>query len=162
MPSTDLTPLDRRIIEILQREGRMTYAQMGSLAGVSSTAAHERIKKLEARGVITGYRASVDPGKVGADVTAFIFVTQAAGPRGVAEEVFDRMPAVEECHRIAGEETLLLKVRASSMEALDDVVWEIRELDSVERTRTVVVLSTVFEDRPVDPYAAEAEAKRAE
>jgi Lrp/AsnC family transcriptional regulator, leucine-responsive regulatory protein len=157
MRSNDLTPLDRRIIEILQREGRMTYAQIGTLAGVSSTAAHERIKKLEARGVITGYRASVDPAKVGAEVTAFIFVSQTAGPRGLLEEVFDRMPAVEECHRIAGEETLLIKVRAPSMEALDDVVWEIRELEAVERTRTVVVLATVFEDRPVNPMMAEAE-----
>jgi Lrp/AsnC family transcriptional regulator, leucine-responsive regulatory protein len=157
MRSADLSPLDRRIIQILQREGRMTFAQIGSLAGVSSTAAHERIKKLEARGVITGYRASVDPSKVGAEVTAFIFVSQMAGPRGVLEDVFDRMPAVEECHRIAGDETLLLKVRAPSMEALDDVVWEIRALEEVERTRTVVVLSTVFEDRPVSPYAEEAE-----
>jgi Lrp/AsnC family transcriptional regulator, leucine-responsive regulatory protein len=158
MPSNELTPLDRRIIEILQHEGRMTYAQIGTLAGVSSTAAHERIKKLEARGVITGYRACVDPAKLGAEVTAFIFVSQAAGPRGVLEDVFDRMPAVEECHRIAGDETLMLKVRAASMEALDDVVWEIRELDAVERTRTVVALATVFEDRPVSPCPGEEEA----
>jgi Lrp/AsnC family leucine-responsive transcriptional regulator len=109
--------------------------------------------------VITGYRACVDPVKLGAEVTAFIFVSQAAGPRGVLEDVFDRMPAVEECHRIAGEETLMLKVRAASMEALDDVVWEIRELDAVERTRTVVALATVFEDRPVSAFQAEAEAE---
>ena len=149
MPSTELSATDRSIIEILQGEGRMTYAEIGSRVGVSATAAHERIKKLEARGVITGYQAAIDPALVGAGVTAFIFVSQQAGPRGTMEELFEDMPWVQECHHVAGEETLLLKVRAESMPALEHLVWEIRALESVERTRTVVVLATVFENRPV-------------
>jgi Lrp/AsnC family transcriptional regulator, leucine-responsive regulatory protein len=151
MPSSELSDTDRAIIEILQREGRSTYADIGQRVGVSATAAHERIKKLEARGVITGYQAAIDPALVGAGVTAFIFVSQQAGPRGTIEELFSDMPWVEECHHVAGEETLLLKVRAESMPALEHLVWEIRALDSVERTRTVVVLATVFENRPVAP-----------
>ena len=59
------------------------------------------------------------------------------------------MPWIEECHHIAGEESLLLKVRAESTRALESIIWDIRALDSVERTRTVVVLATVFENRPV-------------
>jgi len=149
MAGPELSATDRAIIEILQREGRSTYADIGSRVGVSATAAHERIKKLEARGVITGYRAAIDPALVGAGVTAFIFVSQVAGPRGTLEELFADMPWVQECHHVAGEETLLLKVRAQSMPALEHLVWEIRALDSVERTRTVVVLATVFENRPV-------------
>src|SRR5499427_1939021 len=149
MAGPELSATDRAISEILQREGRSTYADIGSRVGVSATAAHERIKKLEARGVITGYQAVIDPALVGAGVTAFIFVSQVAGPRGTLEELFADMPWVQECHHVAGEETLLLKVRAQSMPALEHLVWEIRALDSVERTRTVVVLATVFENRPV-------------
>jgi Lrp/AsnC family leucine-responsive transcriptional regulator len=149
MAGPELSATDRAIIEILQREGRSTYADIGARVGVSATAAHERIKKLEARGVITGYQAAIDPALVGAGVTAFIFVSQVAGPRGTLEELFADMPWVQECHHVAGEETLLLKVRALSMPALEHLVWEIRALESVERTRTVVVLATVFENRPV-------------
>ena len=93
MPAVELSTLDRAIIAILQREGRTTYAQIGASVGVSATAAHERIKKLEARGVITGYHAGIDPALVGAGVTAFIFVSQQAGPRGELEDVV-RRPAV--------------------------------------------------------------------
>jgi Lrp/AsnC family leucine-responsive transcriptional regulator len=112
MPPSELSATDHAIIEILQREGRTTYADIGSRVGVSATAAHERIKKLEARGVIRGYQAEIDPALVGAGVTAFIFVSQKAGPRGLVEELFADMPWVQECHHVAGEETLLLKVRA--------------------------------------------------
>jgi Lrp/AsnC family transcriptional regulator, leucine-responsive regulatory protein len=61
MPPPELSATDRAIIDILQREGRTTYAEIGSRVGISATAAHERIKKLEARGVITGYQAAIDP-----------------------------------------------------------------------------------------------------
>ncbi len=156
MPPAELSATDHAIIEILQREGRTTYADIGSRVGVSATAAHERIKKLEARGVIRGYQAEIDPALVRAGVTAFIFVSQKAGPRGLVEELFADMPWVQECHHVAGEETLLLKVRAESMPALEHLVWEIRALDSVERTRTVVVLATVFENRPVAAATVDA------
>jgi Lrp/AsnC family transcriptional regulator, leucine-responsive regulatory protein len=155
MPPPELSATDRAIIDILQREGRTTYAEIGSRVGISATAAHERIKKLEARGVITGYQAAIDPSKVGASVTAFIFVSQSAGPRGHLEELFADLPWVQECHHVAGEETLLLKVRAESMPALEHLVWDIRALESLERTRTVVVLATVFENRPVAAAAAD-------
>jgi Lrp/AsnC family leucine-responsive transcriptional regulator len=148
-PRNELSDTDRAILDILQREGRTTYAEIGLRVGVSATAAHERIKKLEARGVIKGYQATLDPTLVGAGVTAFIFVSQQAGPRGHLEELFVDLPWVQECHHVAGDETLLLKVRAESMPALEHLVWDIRALDSVERTRTMVVLATVFENRPV-------------
>jgi Lrp/AsnC family transcriptional regulator, leucine-responsive regulatory protein len=88
-------------------------------------------------------------------VSAFILVTQIAGPRGSLEEAFEGMPWVEECHHIAGEESLMLKVRAESTRALEHLIWDIRALESVERTKTVVVLATEFEGRPVAPMASE-------
>jgi len=151
----DLNDIDRAIVGVLQVEGRSTFAQIAQHVGLSPAAVHERVKKLEARGVITGYRAVVDPEKVGAGVSAFILVTQIAGPRGSLEEAFEGMPWVEECHHIAGEESLLLKVRAESTRALEHVLWEIRALDSVERTKTIIALTTEFEGRPVTPVPVE-------
>ena len=152
----DLNDIDRAIVDVLQVEGRSTFAQIAQNVGLSPAAVHERVKKLEARGVITGYRASVDPEKLGAGVTAFILVTQIAGPRGSLEDAFESMPWVEECHHIAGEESLMLKVRAESTRALEHLIWDIRALESVERTKTVVVLATEFEGRRVAPMATAA------
>ena len=87
----DLNDIDRAIVGVLQVEGRSTFAQIAQHVGLSPAAVHERVKKLEARGVITGYRAAVDPEKVGVGVTAFILVTQIAGPRGNLEAAFARM-----------------------------------------------------------------------
>jgi Lrp/AsnC family transcriptional regulator, leucine-responsive regulatory protein len=157
VPSKELNSTDRAIIQVLQQEGRSTFAQIAQQVGLSPAAVHERVKKLEARGVITGYHARVDPAQVGAGVTAFISVSQAAGPRGHLEEIFARMPWVEECHHVAGEESLLLKVRAESTRVLEHIIWEIRALDSVERTKTVIALATVFEGRPVVPATPESE-----
>jgi Lrp/AsnC family leucine-responsive transcriptional regulator len=92
-------------------------------------------------------------------VTAFIMVAQTAAPRSALEHAFQRMPWVEECHHIAGEESLMLKVRAESTRALEHLIWEIRALPSVERTKTVVVLGTEFEGRPVSPIAPDADVK---
>jgi Lrp/AsnC family leucine-responsive transcriptional regulator len=152
-----LNDTDLAIIAVLQGEGRATFAQIAQEVGLSPAAVHERVKKLEARGVITGYKAVVDPEKLGAGVTAFVLVTQSARPRGGLEDAFERWPWVEECHHIAGEESLLLKVRAESTRALEHVLWEIRALESVERTKTIIALTTEFEGRPVMPLPVEDE-----
>jgi Lrp/AsnC family leucine-responsive transcriptional regulator len=151
----ELNDTDRAIIRILQAEGRATFAQIAQEVGLSPAAVHERVKKLEARGVITGYRASIDPALVGAGVTAFVFVSEVSGPRGDLAQAIGRMPWVEECHHIAGEESGLLKVRAESTRVLDDLIWQVRSLESVERTKTVIVLKSEFEGRPVVPMTAE-------
>jgi Lrp/AsnC family transcriptional regulator, leucine-responsive regulatory protein len=156
----EMNDTDRAIIDILQNEGRSTYAQIASQVGLSPAAVHERVKKLESRGVITGYHARVDPAEVGAGVTAFISVSQTAGPRGELEEIFTRLPWIEECHHVAGEESLLLKVRAESTRALEHIIWDIRALDSVERTKTVIVLATEFEGRPVVPATPDSDVER--
>ncbi len=157
MSTKELNDTDRAIIAHLQGEGRATFAHIAQQVGLSPAAVHERVKKLESRGVITGYRAVVDPEMVGSAVTAFIMVTQAAGPRSELEGAFEAMSWVEECHHIAGEESLMLKVRAESMRALEHLIWEIRALASVERTKSVIVLGTEFEGRPVTPAALDAE-----
>ncbi len=148
----ELDRVDARILEILQRDGRRTYAEVGAEVGISGPSAHERIKKLEGRGVITGYAATVDPAAVGRGVLAFTWITQSPGTTATdLTGDFARIPEIEECHHIAGEADYLLKVRCGSLAELEQLVATVlQRIPGVARTRTSVVLSTV-KDTPVLP-----------
>jgi len=142
-------PTDARILELLQREGRRSYAEIGAEVGMSGPSAHERVKKLEARGVVTGYAAILDPATVGLDVLAFMWVAQAPGT--IATDLsgdFGAIPEIEACHRIAGEGDYLLKIRAADTADLERVVRRVQVVRHVYRTETNVVFSTAFEHRP--------------
>ena len=117
---------------------------------MAGPSAHERVKKLESRGVIQGYRAAVDPAAVGLQVLAFTWVTQAPGT--IADDLtpqFALIPEIEECHYIAGEADYILKIRARDMEHLGEVVRQVQTTDHVFSTETDVVFSTGFEGRPL-------------
>jgi Lrp/AsnC family leucine-responsive transcriptional regulator len=150
MPSEHkLNVTDARILEILQREGRKPYADIGAEVGMSGPSAHERVKKLEARGTIRGYAATVDPAVIGLGVLAFMWLNQAPGT--IATDLagdFAAIPEVEACHRIAGEGDYLLQIRASSTADLERIVRQIQTIRHVHRTETDVVFSTAFERRP--------------
>jgi Lrp/AsnC family transcriptional regulator, leucine-responsive regulatory protein len=150
----ELNATDLRIIELLQNEGRATYAQIAADVGLSPAAVHERVKKLEARGVIRGYAAVVDPRAVGYDILAFSWITQAPGTSSIdLTEAFAAIPEIEECHYIAGEADYLLKIRARDMDHLGSIVRRVQTTEHVFSTETDVVFSTGFEGRPL-PLAA--------
>ena len=124
---------------------------------MSGPSAHERVKKLEARGVITGYTAVVDPAAVGLGVLGFSWVTQAPGTAATdLTDDFAAIPEIEECHYIAGEADYLLKIRARDMEHLGSIVRRVQTTEHVFSTETDVVFSTGFEGRPL-PLAVAAE-----
>ena len=155
-PDRKLNVTDAGILDALQRDGRLSYAEIGATVGMSGPSAHERVKKLEARGIISGYMASVDPVSVGLGVLAFMWVTQAPGT--IADDLagdFARIPEVEACHLIAGEGDYLLKIRASDTGDLERVVRIVQGTRHVYRTETDVVFSTPFERRPLPIRAAE-------
>jgi Lrp/AsnC family leucine-responsive transcriptional regulator len=158
MPKTDpLTTTDARLLAILQTDGRRSYADLGSDLGMAGPSAHERVKKLEARGVISGYVAHVDPGAAGFGVTAFTWVTQAPGT--IAADLtgdFATVPEIEECHHISGEADYLLKVRARDTRDLERVIRAIQSTRHVFSTETDVVFSTGFEHRPLPLGPADA------
>jgi Lrp/AsnC family leucine-responsive transcriptional regulator len=128
--------------------GRASYAELARQVGLSSPAVHERVGKLEAAGVITGYRADVDPAKVGLDVTALVGIIEsdAVEPTGI-EEALREMPQVEDCWRVAGNEGYVLKVRVTDIPALEATISALNRVRGVARTRTTVVLSTKWEGR---------------
>jgi Lrp/AsnC family leucine-responsive transcriptional regulator len=141
---------DARILDVLQRDGRRAYADLGADVGMSGASAHERVKKLESRGVITGYAALVEPRALGYDVLAFTWVTQAPGT--VAHdltEAFASIPEIEECHHITGEADYLIKVRARDTRDLERVLRLVQSTPDVFQTETDVVFSSGFERRPL-------------
>ena len=133
---------------MLRANGRASYAELARQVGLSSPAVHERVGKLEAAGVITGYRADVDPAKVGLDVTALVGVIEsdAVDDTGI-EEALRAMPQIEDCWRVAGSEGYILKVRVPDIPALEGTISALNRVRGVARTRTTVVLSTKWEGR---------------
>ncbi len=125
----------------------MSFTDLGKATGLSTSAVHQRVRRLEERGVITGYHAFVDAEAIGLPLTALIAVSplDPAAPDDVPERLTD-IPEIEACHSIAGDESYLLKVRVAKPTALEDLLARIRAAANV-RTRTTVVLSTPWEGR---------------
>ena len=140
--------IDRQIVELLCADGRMSFTDLGKRTGLSTSAAQQRVRRLEQRGVLRGYTAFVDPEAIGLPLTAFISVkpTDAAAPDDAPEQLAG-IAAIEACHSVAGDENYILKVRVASPADLESLLQEIRAAASVS-TRTSVVLSTPYEDRP--------------
>jgi Lrp/AsnC family leucine-responsive transcriptional regulator len=151
MPASDrISANDARILEVLQRDGRRPYAELGAEVGMSGPSAHERVKKLEARGVIQGYAAVVAPDQIGLMILAFSWVTQAPGTAATdLTPDFAAIPEIEECHHISGEADYLLKVRARDTRDLERVLRLVQATQHVFTTQTDVVLSSGFERRPL-------------
>ncbi len=140
--------LDRQIVQLLVADGRMSYTDLGKATGLSTSAVHQRVRRLEQRGVIRGYAAIVDPEAVALSLTAFISV-KPFDP-SAPDDVPDRLVGLEEieaCHSVAGDENYILKVRVPSPGDLEDLLARIRTAAGVS-TRTTVVLSTPYESRP--------------
>lgn len=140
---------DLAILAALQRDGRATFADVGARVGLSASAVHDRVRKLEQQGVIRGYRAVVDPEAVGLFVTALIAAIplDPQQPDDLPERVRE-FPEVEDCLSVAGDANYVLKVRTRTTAELEDLIRRLREKAGVS-TRTTVALSIPFEDRLV-------------
>jgi len=116
--------------------------------GLSVSAVHQRVRRLETEGVITGYVALCDPVVIGLPLTAFVSIKpfDPSAPDDLPDRL-KHLTAIEACHSVAGEENYILKVRVASPVALEDLLQQIRTVASVS-TRTTVVLSTAYENRP--------------
>jgi Lrp/AsnC family leucine-responsive transcriptional regulator len=140
--------VDRLLLDALRANARATYAELARVVGLSAPAAHERVAKLEAAGVITGYHATVAPEALGYATSALIgiFITDSADTEEIAVAL-TAIPVVEECWFVAGEETFVVKVRVADVPALEAAIRELNAIKGVARTRTTVVLSTKLEGR---------------
>ena len=138
-----LDQIDLKILYILQNDGRRRLADIADEVDLSAPAVMERVKKLEAGGVIRGYQALLDGKKVGKDITAFIGVS-VGNQRDIDQFASQMMRHADvlECHHVTGDESFILKVKAANTGALEKLLGVIRSVEGVTRTVTKIVLST--------------------
>lgn len=139
---------DRQILSLLATDGRMSYTDLGKATGLSTSAVHQRVKRLETRGLIKGYGATIDHEQTGQPLTAFISITPIDPSQ--PDDYPDRLAPIteiESCWSVAGDESYILKVRVATPADLEDLLARIRAVANVS-SRTTIVLSTPYENRP--------------
>src|SRR5215213_4235030 len=139
--------IDRKILKELQRDGRVSYAELGRRVGLTTPAVIERVRKLEDSGVITGYRADIDTGKVGLPITAFVRMSITGVDYSHIIEVAEQSNEVLECHRGTGGDSFIMKVAVSSVEHLQEMI---DRLTPYGITTTTIVLSSPVKKRILD------------
>ena len=157
-----MDPIDYQILELLQRDARTTQVQIAEAVGLSQPSVADRIRKLDQGGAVLGYVARLDPRAMGNDIRAFIGV-RISHPRH--HDAFTRrilqIPEVQECHRVAGLDSYLLKVVSRNTETLDHLISNVlRRIAGVTRTTTTIVLATVKETTVVPLQETEAAPRR--
>ena len=142
--------IDRQIVTLLGQDGRMSYTDLGKATGLSTSAVHQRVRRLESRGVITGYVAVIDAGSVGLPLTAFISIRpiDPASPDDAPERLRG-LAEIESCYSVAGDESYILVVHVATPGDLETLLARIRAEANVS-TRTTIVLSTPYERRPME------------
>lgn len=154
MTGVALDEVDRQLLVLLAQDGRKSYADLARDTGLSTSAVHQRVRRLEQRGTVQGYSARVDPVAVGLPLSAFVSIQpiDPAAPDDAPERL-RHLVAVEACFSVAGTESYILQVRVAGPAELEQLLQEIRAAAGVS-TRTTVVLSTPWEGRtppPQDP-----------
>jgi Lrp/AsnC family transcriptional regulator, leucine-responsive regulatory protein len=157
-----MDPIDYKILDLLQHDARTTQVEIAAAVGLSQPSVADRIRKLDEGGAVLGYVARLDPRSVGNDIRAFIGV-RISHPRH--HDAFTRriqqIAEVQECHRVAGLDSYLLKVVSKNTGALDDLISNLlRRIPGVTRTTTTIVLATVKETTAVPLQQSEAAARR--
>jgi Lrp/AsnC family leucine-responsive transcriptional regulator len=145
--SEPLDEIDRVLVRELVADGRATLAHLAGTAGLSVSAVQSRVRRLEARGVVTGYSARIDPEAVGHMLSAFVAITPLDPSQpDDAPARLEHIEAIESCHSVAGEESYILLVRVESARALEDLLQQIRTAANV-RTRSTIILQTFYAGR---------------
>jgi Lrp/AsnC family leucine-responsive transcriptional regulator len=143
-------PTDWRLLEELQRDGRASFADLARVVAMSPSAVAERVRRLEETGVIAGYRAVVDPERVGLQVMAMVRLRYPTGNYRPFHALLESTPEIIEAHHVTGEDCFVLKVLTRSMRHLEEVTGRISGLGAVT---TSVVYSSPLPGRAVAPGA---------
>lgn len=149
--------IDHQIITSLQEDARLSMAALAEKVGLTTSTVHDRVKKLEKKGIIRGYVALVDPQALGKPIMAFIRLTLGPALTEYTESkksvllTCQEEPDILECHTVAGEECYVLKVRAASTANLEKLIERIRSNSQVSKTITSIVFSTVKESTLITP-----------
>ena len=149
--------IDHHILRLLQEDARLSNAAIGEQVGLNASSVYERVKKLERKGIITGYTAVVSAEKLGRPLTAFMRLTASAAggesyhhAREQLAELCRQDPDILECHSVTGSESYLLKVRIATPAALEELVGRLRDNILVANTNTHIVLTTFKETMKIE------------
>ena len=138
---------DAKILTILQENARIPNTEISRQVGLAPSAIYERIRKLEQRGIITGYSANLDPRALGYDLLVYIFIHTSDGicDFSTAKRLAE-IPEVQEVQCISGEDCYLVKLRTVNTAGLNQLLRKrLSPIDSIDSTRTIIVLETVKE-----------------
>jgi len=146
-----LDDVDRVLVRELVANGRATLAELAASARLSVSAVQARVRRLESRGVVTGYSARINPEALGHLLSAFVAITPLDPSQpDDAPARLEHIAEIESCHSVAGEESYILLVRVESPRALEDLLQRIRTTANV-KTRSTIILTTFYSDRPHMP-----------
>ncbi len=144
-----LDQIDWKILKQLQEDGRISYAALGRVVGLTTPAVIERVRKLEDAGIITGYRAEIDTARVGLPITAFLRMSISGVDYSHIIEVAKQSDEVLECHRGTGGDSFIMKVAVSNVENLQNLI---DKLTPYGITTTSIVLSSPVKSRVIEPH----------
>jgi Lrp/AsnC family leucine-responsive transcriptional regulator len=149
--SETLDDIDRILVRALVVDGRATLAELAGTAGLSVSAVQSRVRRLESRGVVSGYSARINPEAVGHLLSAFVAITPLDPSQpDDAPGRLEHLKEIESCHSVAGEESYVLLVRVESARALEDLLQRIRTAANVQ-TRSTIILNTFYSNRQFIP-----------
>jgi Lrp/AsnC family transcriptional regulator, leucine-responsive regulatory protein len=140
--------IDRKILSLLAEDSERSLQDLANEVGLPTSTLHQKIKRLESKGMILGYQAKLDLRKVGLSMTSFVSLTpiDPAAPDTIPAQL-ESIPEIEGCWSVAGEESYIVKVNVSEPADLEALLGKIRSQANCS-TQTTVVLSTSFENRP--------------
>ena len=156
--------LNRRLVALLQQDGRMSHAELAERLGVSRPTIIDRVKRLEADGVLNGYAARVTPAAVNKPAVAFVAVRYKDNNEVIEQrfiKALEEEPDILEAHTLAGEDALLLKIVADTPAGIAERLRRIRALGPMVTTRTTMVLETHWEKAGPSPFPVDREGKKA-
>lgn len=150
--------IDKTLLELLQQNAKLSNADLAQAVGLTISSVHERVKKLEQRGIITGYVATVDPTKLGKPLLAFFRLTLGPNQPEGTDAAVDTLqalstsdPDILECHQVAGEDCIMMKIRCTGTHDLPRILSKVRNSVESSRSVTSIVLSTLKESIAVTP-----------
>lgn len=147
--SKEIDQIDRRIVELLESEGRTSLADIGKSVGLSGPAVGERLRSLQENGVITGYSAGVNLRKFGYTIQALVRIKPRSGQIHIVEHMINEQPRFMACDRVTGDDCYVARLVLKDISELDDILLPFH--DRAE-TNTAIVKSSIFSDRlpPLD------------
>lgn len=154
IPTNKIDDIDRKILGIIQLQGRITNARLSEEIGLSPAPTLERVKKLEQLGIITSYHAKLNPSKLGLGVTTFVIVSLNGHTKAKIEGFIDAINKIEEvieCHHITGAGDFILKIISKDIQSYQQLMLEkVSEIKEVDNMQSMVVLST-YKDSKILP-----------